>query len=688
MAVEKNFDFLKRHWTLHRPGRRDAERTPRDGEIMLDESWSLGTAPDAPETLIAAVRDFQDYLAVSFGLPLPLVWKPGKRTVWFAPKPDAPKRGFSIDASPEKVTLEIAPWSSFMAVVHLEDCMNLEGAPVFAPGHIERHPLYKYRMVHSGCGHDKFPDEELAAIVHAGYDSIIIFVKGPDLTAGGPCDIADLMKRAKKFELKFFIYNYIQTFIHPDEPGAQEKFDAAYGELFKRYPGISGIMMCGESLEFPSHDQATTGKRRLESFTDGIPDVKPSPGWYPCFDYPDYLHCIERAVHKYEPAAEVIFSTYNWGYAPAEQREKFLQAMPGGITLTVTYEIFSQKMLEGLHTPVMDYTISTDEPGYYFKTECAAAHRCGIPIQGNVNTAGIGWDLGCINWVPTPWRWLKRDLDLRKACREWGVDRHYATHHYGWWNSVAADLGKWTQWEDFEPDYEELLRKLAIRDYGHKAAPAVLETWRIWGEAMHHYVGSNEDQYGPWRVGPAFPFIFHPNITRTMGSKVIKFPCKRSGIIETFYQPFENIEQSPGFLRYPVELRSLEKMLALWEQGLTKVQGASDTDNGRRLIALGHFIRNTIRTTMNIKRWWQLNMELQTCENAENALKVLDELEALAAREIANTEDTIPSVESDSRLGWEATMDYVCDRWHLEWKIRQVKSALLEIADYRRIVEL
>ena len=81
-------------------------------------------------------------------------------------------------------------------------------------------------------------------------------------------------------------------------------------------------------------------------------------------------------------------------------------------------------------------------------------------------------------------------------------------------------------------------------------------------------------------------------------------------------------------------------------------------------------------------------MELQTCENAEHALRVLDELEALAAREIANAEDTIPAVESDSRLGWEATMDYVCDRWHLEWKIRQVKSALLEIADYRKIVEL
>ena len=29
------------------------------------------------------------------------------------------------------------------------------------------------------------------------------------------------------------------------------------------------------------------------------------------------------------------------------------------------FEIFSKRSLEGLHTPVMDYTISADEPGYF-----------------------------------------------------------------------------------------------------------------------------------------------------------------------------------------------------------------------------------------------------------------------------------------------------------------------------------
>ena len=53
-----------------------------------------------------------------------------------------------------------------------------------------------------------------------------------------------------------------------------------------------------------------------------------------------------------------------------------------------------------------------------------------------------------------------------------------------------------------------------------------------------------------------------------------------------------------------------------------------------------------------------------------------------------NARETIPAVECDSRLGWEPSMEYVCDPWHLEWKIRQVESALREIATYRKILAL
>ena len=84
-----------------------------------------------------------------------------------------------------------------------------------------------------------------------------------------------------------------------------------------------------------------------------------------------------------------------------------------------------------------------------------------------------------------------------------------------------------------------------------------------------------------------------------------------------------------------------------------------------------------------------MNNALVASETPAEALKLLDQIEELAKAEIANAESAIPFVELDSRLGWEPSMEYVCDKWHLEWKIRQVNSILQgDIATYRGILNL
>ena len=72
---------------------------------------------------------------------------------------------------------------------------------------------------------------------------------------------------------------------------------------------------------------------------------------------------------------------------------------------------------------------------------------------------------------------------------------------------------------------------------------------------------------------------------------------------------------------------------------------------------------------------------------AQEALVLLEKIENIAIEEIQNARNTIPVVETDSRLGWEPSMEYVCDKWHLEWKIRQVESALREISAYRNMLK-
>ena len=108
-----------------------------------------------------------------------------------------------------------------------------------------------------------------------------------------------------------------------------------------------------------------------------------------------------------------------------------------------------------------------------------------------------------------------------------------------------------------------------------------------------------------------------------------------------------------------------------------------------RLEALGHFIRNEIITTIHAKEWWLANIAMQAAATAEEAEIQLDKIESIAHAEIENAKDTIPAVEFDSRLGWEPSMEYVCDKWHIDWKIKQTSLVIQnEIRDFRTILHL
>ena len=112
-------------------------------------------------------------------------------------------------------------------------------------------------------------------------------------------------------------------------------------------------------------------------------------------------------------------------------------------------------------------------------------------------------------------------------------------------------------------------------------------------------------------------------------------------------------------------------------------------EEGERQELLAQFMANTVSTTIHVKEWWKLNQRLFVEADRKKAHAVLDALVKVAEAEIENAQSTIRLVESDSRLGWEPTMEYMCDRPHLEWKIRQVRHVIdNEISLYRKMLDL
>ena len=55
----------------------------------------------------------------------------------------------------------------------------------------------------------------------------------------------------------------------------------------------------------------------------------------------------------------------------------------------------------------------------------------------------------------------------------------------------------------------------------------------------------------------------------------------------------------------------------------------------------------------------------------------------------AFTRFSVLALEVDSRLGWEPSMEYMCDKERLEWKMREVDYVInYEIKNYRRSLTL
>ena len=89
-------------------------------------------------------------------------------------------------------------------------------------------------------------------------------------------------------------------------------------------------------------------------------------------------------------------------------------------------------------------------------------------------------------------------------------------------------------------------------------------------------------------------------------------------------------------------------------------------------------MEHTTRTTINVKRWNVLRHKCAAETDSKKLLELHQQMIELGEAEIQNAEATIPLVQADSRLGWEPTMEYMADPYHLNWKIDVTRKVMEE----------
>ena len=700
--MERNYDFRQRMRAVHKPGRKNDAVCQKISGAVVDDTWQIVYPDDGDAVVRNAARDLQEYFEISMGCyvkAVPVSRSAAGRKISICYGLDAAPSSYRLACDGENITITGSDSRGIaQGCYYLEDKMNLNEGPVLGVCDETKSPLYLPRMVHSGYGLDIYPEEYLRSIAHYGVDAILVFVKDLNITAHGYLDFNDTIRRAAEWGIDVYAYSYLHNEKHPEDAGAWEHYDSMYGKLFEECPGLKGIIFVGESCEFPSKDPHVMNTTRyLNQYAKADPG-KCYPGWYPCYDYPQWVSMVRDVIREKNPKADIVFWTYNWNGKPKDARLEMIRNLPKDISLQATFEMGDKiQISDTITSRPADYTLSFVGPSPYFTSEAQEAAACGLTMYTMSNTGGTTWDIGVVPYLPAPYRWKQRWDALKYAHDHWNLRGLMECHHYGFYPSFVAELHKAHCWSPVA-DFDTLVRQTAVRDYGAKNADKVLEAWKLFSDAMDNYACSSADQYGPCRIGPAYPLL----MVKTANIPTVPYAHFGGNriCIPMYQHSLEKMEQ----LTY--DIGRFEKMLEQYRRGadlLEEVLPAvpeNKRDEAKRLLCLARFIQYTIVTTLNTKKWHMLKGRLGVKivsyashrmpekvfldESIFQALPVAErdgiigEMAAIAEAELENARRTLPLVSFDSRLGYEPSMEYMCDPAHLQWKIEVTRKALEE----------
>ncbi len=645
LKKENHYDFRARLDAVHRTDRRDPAATRAPGEFELKNGLKISCPSNSCDAVQETVKDLVDYLLVSMGVSAMPATDASDATIALSIDASVGKPGsFRLVADASGIKIIGADAGGVRrGGVHLEDMLNLREGPFYGATDITREPLFAPRFVHSAWGLELFPDAHLNAILHAGFDAIFVFYEGPDRTHIGLLDFRSLIRRAARYGIKVFFYSYLPFDVAPDDPRAEKYYGDMYTKMFELYPDAAGVGMCCEDFTFPTKDLRAKGGNW---FDNNPADTRPGVYNFPCSDAPALIRIIRDAVWKAKPDALVLFNTYSWGYQSNDLREEFVKNLPDGVVLWVTYELAGYRRVFGQPERFADYTITADKPAYYFRTECQSGVKYGRQLMCTSNTGGRTWDFGDAPYIPCLQRWLTRFTYLDKYRRECGLTGLYECHHYGWWPSAITEVAK-AYFNSPQCDLQEELKRQAKRLAGD-GADDLLRAWDLWSQAMEYFPSDSDDQYGPLRVGPSYPMIFD-----TAGKNAPPFPCTEGAhfgnkIIMTNYNV--PLSSNPMAVRYPMEVKALEKFDELWTQGLEAHEKALAKAHPFRTEELEYeqnmarFLLTSARTCKHMKQLRMLNCRINAAPSVDAILAELDNMEKLFDAEEANAKSAIPLV--------------------------------------------
>lgn len=255
--------------------------------------------------------------------------------------------------------------------------------------------------------------------------------------------------------------------------------------------------------------------------------------------------------------------------------------------------------------------------------------------------------------------------------------------------SLKTELANRFSWAPQPRSVESELKRMAVRDFGAKAAPDFVASWRMFSRACDHYPFSIPLLYwGPQHFGPAYPLFFrkvdrHMPIPWLLPSQVKYDTC-----IE-WMQYTEFGDQIMNYVDWSTPeafISCFDRMIGQWVRGVERVRVAMQDvplrlrPNAHREYTVCAAVMSQFSTVRNVTQFTHLRNSYYEERSPRKQRTLLRRMIIIAEDENRNSTFCKGLAKNNNMLGFHGeAFGYCYNPDKIDVKIASVQKVILQM---------
>ena len=347
---------------------------------------------------------------------------------------------------------------------------------------------------------------------------------------------------------------------------------------------------------------------------------------------------IEKGVHNAAPDAKVI--AWDWGW-PEASCEEIINRLPKQCWFMSVSEWSMPINRGGVKSIIGEYSISTVGPGPRATRNWEYARQAGLKTVAKVQVNST-WELSIVPAIPALDLVAQHAENLSKQSVN-GVMLSWSLGGY-----PSENLKLFQSFNRGE-HADEVLKDLAMAEYGDKAAALVREAWRACSESFKEYpYHSGVVYFGPQHMGPSNPLLIKP-----------------SGFHSTMVgQPHDDLDKWRAVYPTKVWIQQMERSAAGFAEGvklLAKAREVVDEQHRAQLESLyrrAEAVRIHLQSAAEQGRFVEARNNYYFARNSATRNEYIKIMREACAAEKKLITDALQVVTRDSSIGYESSNHY------------------------------